>query len=89
MTDVIHTTTGDVVQGNVVERFPGQEYHVETAQGTVVIPESDIDYIEKTAGDDSALFIFTDIVLLRSGVMIRGTIVEERQGEALTMSRLD
>lgn len=76
--DSIHAADGTVYSGRIVERYPGIEYHIMTDHGLRVLPVDTIDRIDKhvrRAGDD--LHVYTDVVCLRSGLLIAGSIVEE------------
>jgi hypothetical protein len=84
--DTIHTTTGEVYAGRIVERYPGTEYHIETQDGTRTVPVSQIDRIEKTLPpSDSQPFIFKDIVFLESGLSMEGAILEEAPGSHIVL----
>jgi len=84
--DRLLTVDGEIVSGRIIERYPGVEYHIETRHGLLVIPEYRIEWIEKTLPDpDDDLFVYTDIIYLKTGLMLSGTILAEQPQEEITV----
>ena len=77
--EIVYLRDGPAVEGAIIERIPGVSYSVETRRGTVVtVPVERVDRIEKLAIDpDDVAFSYRDVVVLHSGLIFRGTIVEE------------
>ncbi|MCK4515107.1 MAG: hypothetical protein KAU31_07610, partial [Spirochaetaceae bacterium] len=77
--EIVHLLDGSAVEGAIIERIPGVSYSVETRRGEVVtLPAAQVDRIEKLAIDpDDVAFSYEDVVVLHSGLIFRGTIVEE------------
>ncbi len=77
--EIVHLLDGSAVEGAITERIPGVSYSVETRRGEVVtLPAAQVDRIEKLAIDpDDVAFFYQDVVVLHSGLIFRGTIVEE------------
>lgn len=77
--EIVHLLDGSAVEGAIVERIPGVSYSVETRRGEVVtLPAAQVNSIEKLAvNPDDAAFSYRDVVVLHSGLIFRGAIVEE------------
>jgi len=77
--EIVHLLDGSAVEGAIIERIPGVSYSVETRRGELVtLPAAQVDRIEKLAIDpDDVAFSYQDVVVLHSGLIFRGTIVEE------------
>lgn len=76
-----------VVAALVIERSPGVSYTVETRRGRLQeIPVDQVAEIESRLADaDEEAFTYRDIVFLHSGLVFRGTIVQELPGESIVL----
>jgi len=77
--EMVHLLDGSVVEGAIIERVPGVSYTVETRRGELLtIPMERIDRIQKLAvNSNDVAFSYQDVVVLHSGLIFRGKIVEE------------
>ena len=84
--DVIHLLDGSTVEGVIIERVPGVSYAVETRREVVTVPVGQIDRIRKLSVEAEEVdFSYRDVVVLKAGLILRGTIVEEEPGSRIVL----
>lgn len=79
--DVVYLKDGAVLEGLIVDQAAGVSVKLATADRIVyTLSEQEIDRVVKKKSREPIPFSYGDVVLLKEGVMFRGTIVEQRPG---------
>jgi hypothetical protein len=84
--DVIHLKDGTTLSGLIVEQEAGISVKLASADGIVwTLEDQEIDVIEKEPAPDPLMVQYTDVVLLKDGVLFRGSVVEQRPGDSIVL----
>ena len=86
LVDVVHLKDGTVLTGLIVDQVAGVSLKLATAERLVyTLSNQEIEKVEKEKTREPLPFYYTDVVLLKDGVMFSGTIVEQRPETSLTL----
>ena len=84
--DVVHLNDGTVLKGLIVEQSAGVSLKLATPDRLVyTLSIQEVNRVEKQKTREALPFYYTDVIVLRDGVMFRGTIVEQRPEMSLTL----
>jgi hypothetical protein len=84
--DVVRLKDGTVLRGLIVEQTVGESLKLATLERLVyTLADYEVARVEKQKVRDPVPFHFSDVVLLNDGVMFRGTIVEQRPEQTITL----
>jgi hypothetical protein len=84
--DVVQLTDGTVLMGLIVDQVPGVSLKLATEDRLVYTLENhEIRRVRKEKTKEMLPFYYTDVVLLKDGVMFSGTIVEQHPDTSLTL----
>ena len=86
LVDVVYLTDGTVLTGLIVDQVAGVSLKLATSERLVyTLSNQEIEKVVKEKTREPLPFYYTDVVLLRDGVMFGGTIVEQRPDVSLTL----
>jgi len=85
--DVLVLKDGMSFKGVVIEQIPGASFRLETLNGSVLtFTWDEVEKIRKEPQSVEELEIrYIDVVLLKSGVIFKGNIIEQVPGEAISL----
>jgi hypothetical protein len=84
--DVVYLKDGTTLRGLVVEQQAGISVKLASAEGIVwTLENGEIDLIEKEPASEPLAVQYTDVVLLKDGVLFRGSVVEQRPGDSVDL----
>ncbi len=84
--DVVHLSDGTVLTGLIVDQVAGVSLKLATADRLVyTLTNQEIERVEKEKTEEPLPFYYSDVVLLKDGVMFSGMIVEQRPDTSLTL----
>jgi hypothetical protein len=80
--DVVYLKDGTTLRGLIVEQQAGISVKLASAEGIVwTLEDAEIDLIEKEPASEPLVVQYTDVVLLKDGVLFRGSVEEQRPGD--------
>jgi hypothetical protein len=84
--DVVYLKDGTTLQGLIIEQEAGVSVKLASADGIVwTLEDGEIDLIDKEPSPHPLAVQYTDVVMLKDGVLFRGTVVEQRPGESVDL----
>jgi hypothetical protein len=84
--DVVHLKDGTTLKGLIVDQVAGVSLKLATVEQLVyTLANQEIDRVEKQKIKEKVPFYYSDVVLLKDGVMFRGTIVEQRPAVSMVL----
>jgi len=84
--DVVHLREGTSLRGVIVEQVAGESVRLATSDQTALtLRQREIDFIEKVETEKALALSFTDVAILKDGVIFRGLLVEQRPEESLVL----
>jgi hypothetical protein len=86
LVDVVYLNDGTVLTGLIVDQVPGASLKLATADRLVyTLSNQEIEKVAKEKTREPLPFYYSDVVLLKDGVMFSGMIVEQRPDTSLTL----
>ena len=86
-TDIIYLKNGSVIHGIIIEQVPGQSIKVQSGENNIFVYK--MEEIDKITKDPAATSTREDVVHLKNGSVIHGTIVDQVPNQPIKIQTKD
>jgi hypothetical protein len=84
--DVVYLKDGTTLRGLIIEQEAGVSVKLASADGIVwTLEDGEIDLIEKEPAPEPLAVQYSDVLLLKDGVLFRGSVEEQRPGDSVDL----